>query len=35
MYRNYPIHLGDDIFCSSVYLHALNRSCPIKTNEVK
>lgn len=35
MYRNYPIHLDNDISCSSVYLHALIRSYSIKINESK
>ena len=41
IYRNfqcngdYLLHLYDDISCSSVYLHVLNRSYSIKTNESK
>ena len=34
-YRNYPIHLDDDISCSSVCLHTLNRSYSIKMSEAK
>lgn len=35
MYRNCTIYLGDDIFCSGVHLHILNRSYPIKTSKSK